>query len=162
MRVRARTRVQSLNNAMPRARDKVQGRETRSKVATRFWYKGWSSTFSNLFSGMYRGVYILYEILKWKARQSINFTACAKDWGLAWKSNLQNYHIRLISPVWLSHDLCNISESPGRSGKMMWPRYFDIPTCRCPRQLFYQTVKLPQCHMVPNWGLQCSQDVGRR
>ena len=64
---------------------------------------------------MYRGVYILYEILKWKAQQSINFTACAKDRGLTWKSNLQNYHIQLISPVQLLHDLRDISESPGRN-----------------------------------------------
>ena len=45
--------------------------------------------------------------------QPINFTTWAKDWRLAWKSNLQNYHIWLITPVWLPHDLRGISELLG-------------------------------------------------
>jgi hypothetical protein len=33
------------------------------------------------------------------------------------------------------------------------PHYFDIPTCWCPRQLFYQTIKLLQYCMVLIRGL---------
>jgi hypothetical protein len=59
-------------------------------------------------------IYIVWNF-KMKSWQPINFTTCAKDWGLTWKSNLQNYHIQLISPVRLSHDLCDISKSLGWS-----------------------------------------------
>ena len=69
--------------------------DTRGEVLLIFWYVQGS-------------IYIVWKF-KMKSWQSINFTACAKDWGLAWKSNLQNYHIRLITPVWLSHDLHDIS-----------------------------------------------------
>ena len=75
--------------------------DTRGEVLLVFWYVQGS-------------IYIVWNF-KMKSWQSINFTACAKDWGLAWKSNLQNYHIWLITPVQLLHDLHNISESPGRS-----------------------------------------------
>jgi len=84
-----------------------------------------------------------------KSWQPINFTACAKDWGLVWKLNLQNYHIWLITPVQLLHNLHNISESPGWRGKLKWPRYFDIPTCRCPWQLFYQTINFHSVTWYP-------------
>ena len=43
----------------------------------------------------------------------------------AWKSNLQNYCIQFITPIWLLHDLCEISEPPG-SGTLTQPHYSDI------------------------------------
>ena len=58
-------------------------------------------------------IYIMWNF-KMKSWQLINFTVCAKDRGLAWKSNIQNYYIQLITPVWLLHDHHNISESPGQ------------------------------------------------
>jgi len=48
------------------------------------------------------------------------------------------------------------------SDMLMWPHYFDIPTCWCPQQLFYWTIKLLQCCTVPNWGLQWAWDVGQK
>src|ERR1700679_1623088 len=60
-------------------------------------------------------------------------------------SNIQHIYIRHITPVARSRA---ISASSGRSGTLTQPRYFDIPTCQCPQQLFYQTVKLLQCWMV--------------
>jgi len=79
------------------------------------------------------------------------------------KSNIKNYHIWLIMPVQLLYDLGSISELPGWCRtKVMQPRYFDIPTCRCPWQLFYWTVKLLQYCTVPNLGLQWVQDISRK
>jgi hypothetical protein len=75
--------------------------DMRGEVLLIFWY-------------VQRSVYIVWNF-KMKSWQLINFTACAKDRGLIWKSNLQNYHIRLITPVQLSHDLHDISESLGQS-----------------------------------------------
>ena len=80
----------------------------------------------------------------------------------AWKSNLQNYHIWLITPVLLLHDLRNISESPGQSAMLMWPHYIDIPISQCLWQLFYQTIKPLQCRMVPNQGSQWARDISQR
>ena len=89
--------------------------------------------------------------------------AWAKDRRLAWKSNLQNYHIWLITPVWLPHDLHGISQLPGRCrAEVICWRSLAILICWCPRQLFYRTVRLRHCCMVPNWGLQCVRDIRRK
>jgi hypothetical protein len=100
-RARASTWVWSLNNAKLRVRDKVWDSDMRGEVLLVFWYVQGS-------------IYIIWNF-EMKSWQPINFTACVKDRRLTWKYNLQNYHIRLIMPVQLSHDLCNIFESPGQS-----------------------------------------------
>jgi hypothetical protein len=56
-------------------------------------------------------IYIMWKF-KMKEWQLINFTACTKDRRLAQKSNLQNYHIQLLTPVARLCGCHNISESP--------------------------------------------------
>jgi hypothetical protein len=94
------------------------GRETKYEGERRDLRSQWDSDMRGevllIFWYVQGSIYIVWNF-KMKSWQSINFTACAKDRGLAWKSNLQNYHIRLITPVQLSHDLCDISKSPGQS-----------------------------------------------
>jgi len=98
-----------------------------------------------------------------KSWQPINFTIWAKDQRLTWKSNLQNYHIWLIMPVWLPHDLHGISKLLGqcRAEVICWCG-LTILICWCPWQLFYQTVKLQQYCTVPNWGFQWVWDTGQK
>ena len=126
--------------------------DMRGEVLLIFWYVQGS-------------IYIVWKF-KTKSWQSINFTTCAKDEGLAWKSNFQNYHIWLITPVQLSHDLHDISKSSGWSSAevVSWCS-LAILICQHAsvfQQLFYRTIKPLQCRVVPNQGSQCSRDVSWR
>jgi hypothetical protein len=100
--------------------------DMRGEVLLVFWYVQGS-------------IYIMWNF-KMKSWQPINCTACAKDRGLAWKSNLQNYHIWIITPVWLLHDPSQYLWITGlmlsQSGMLTWPHYFDILTFWYPWELF--------------------------
>ena len=104
VRARARMWVWSLNDVMPRVRDKVWGQEMKSKVATRFWYEG---EVLLVFWYVQGSIYIMWNF-KMKSWQSINFTACAKDqWiGAVWlpTQSLRQVKARAKDGIWLTTD----------------------------------------------------------
>jgi hypothetical protein len=80
-------------------------------AATRFW-EMWGEVLL-VFWYVQGSIYTIWKF-KMKGWQLINFTTCTKDQRLMQKSNLQNYHIWLITPVVRLHDCCDVSESPNR------------------------------------------------
>ena len=122
MRVKARVQVQCLNNTISRVRDKIWGCNKILRWGVKFY----------LFSGMYRRVYMMWNF-KMKDWQLINFTTCTKDWRHMQKSNIQNYHIQLITPVQQSHDFHGMSKAPdwlnAKVIPLTRPHDFYVPMC---------------------------------
>ena len=103
--------------------------ETRGKVLLVFWYvQGsiyimWNFKMKGMptdkFYRLYKGPEAHAKVQPSKLPYPAHNTCCTLVWPLQ--------YLQIAGPV------------SGWSGMLMRPRAFDIPTCRCPQQLFYRT-----------------------
>jgi len=158
---RARVRTRSLKKG--EAESKRRSTRLRSEAATGFWYEGWSSTLFFLY--IQGSIYIMWKFYN-ETLTTDKFYHLSKGLETCMKVQPPKLpylaHNTCLATTWPPRYLWIAGLMLGRSDMLTWPRYFDIPTCWCPQQLFYWTIKLWQCCAVPNWGLQWVRDIGQR